>query len=378
MGRKKKKQSKPWCWYCNREFDDEKILIQHQKAKHFKCHICHKKLYTGPGLSIHCMQVHKQTIDKVPNALPNRSNIEIEIYGMEGIPDQDLKNHESQRGAAGDDDDDGPMAKIAKTELGTSSPGMVAPGVRPTYAVPGAPWNGGQPGVAGPSPVIYSGQPTGPNGQPSGRPLFPSAAGKSTFPAYGDSSDKKPALIATTSATSRIIHPPEDISLEERRASMPKYTSHHPHPSSVAQQQQAAAQAQAASAAQQQAAAAQAASIAASTAAPPMATMAHSLPQMTAMHGHQVVQAPPMTIAGFHMPAGLPAGMHMAAPMMTTVAAPHPAMMMASRPQAMPQMLQVAQPQMMAMPPMGQMMGQMRPQFANQGRFSKPNYYHRR
>ena len=49
-----------------------------------------------------------------------------------------------------------------------------------------APWNGGQPGVAGPSPVIYSGQPTGPNGQPSGRPLFPSAAGKSTFPAYGE------------------------------------------------------------------------------------------------------------------------------------------------------------------------------------------------
>lgn len=70
--------------YCNREFEDEKILIQHQKAKHFKCHICHKKLYTGPGLSIHCMQVHKEAIDKVPNSLPNRSNIEIEIYGMEG------------------------------------------------------------------------------------------------------------------------------------------------------------------------------------------------------------------------------------------------------------------------------------------------------
>lgn len=70
--------------YCNREFEDEKILIQHQKAKHFKCHICHKKLYTGPGLSIHCMQVHKETIDKVPNSLPNRSNVDIEIYGMEG------------------------------------------------------------------------------------------------------------------------------------------------------------------------------------------------------------------------------------------------------------------------------------------------------
>ena len=33
---------------------------------------------------------------------------------------------------------------------------------------------GGMSGAAGPSPVIYSGQPTGPNVQPSGRPLFPS------------------------------------------------------------------------------------------------------------------------------------------------------------------------------------------------------------
>lgn len=35
MGRKKKKyeEEKPWCFYCDREFDDEKILIQHQRAK---------------------------------------------------------------------------------------------------------------------------------------------------------------------------------------------------------------------------------------------------------------------------------------------------------------------------------------------------------
>ncbi|MEE6507081.1 hypothetical protein FKM82_007963 [Ascaphus truei] len=90
MVRKKKKQLKPWCWYCNRDFDDEKILIQHQKAKHFKCHICHKKLYTGPGLAIHCMQVHKETIDAVPNAIPGRTDIELEIYGMEGIPEKDM------------------------------------------------------------------------------------------------------------------------------------------------------------------------------------------------------------------------------------------------------------------------------------------------
>uniref|UniRef100_UPI00358DD9D2 BUB3-interacting and GLEBS motif-containing protein ZNF207-like n=1 Tax=Myxine glutinosa TaxID=7769 RepID=UPI00358DD9D2 len=91
MGRKKKKQMKPWCWYCNREFDDEKILIQHQKAKHFKCHICHKKLYTGPGLAIHCMQVHKETIDGMPNSIPGRTDVELEIYGMEGIPEKDLE-----------------------------------------------------------------------------------------------------------------------------------------------------------------------------------------------------------------------------------------------------------------------------------------------
>jgi len=48
--------------YCNREFDDEKILVQHQKAKHFKCSICHKRLFTGPGLSIHCMQVSEMLL----------------------------------------------------------------------------------------------------------------------------------------------------------------------------------------------------------------------------------------------------------------------------------------------------------------------------
>lgn len=42
-------------------------------------------------------QVHKEAIDKVPNSLSTRSNIEIEIYGMEGIPPEDLKEHEKQR-----------------------------------------------------------------------------------------------------------------------------------------------------------------------------------------------------------------------------------------------------------------------------------------
>jgi hypothetical protein len=33
----------------------------------------------------------------VPNSLPGRNNCEIEIYGMEGIPEEDVKAHEKQK-----------------------------------------------------------------------------------------------------------------------------------------------------------------------------------------------------------------------------------------------------------------------------------------
>ncbi|XP_066981708.1 BUB3-interacting and GLEBS motif-containing protein ZNF207-like isoform X12 [Macrobrachium rosenbergii] len=291
MGRKKKKQTKPWCWYCNREFDDEKILIQHQKAKHFKCHICHKRLYTGPGLSIHCMQVHKETIDKVPNALPNRNNIEIEIYGMEGIPEEDLKDHERQRaGRVGggnkrqDDEDDedsqsslpGQSNPPPPTMPPQGPPGPMGPMMGPTG--PMMPMMGpmgpmghmppfmGGPGMMGPmgpmGPLPPPGGPpvsTAPGATPApNKPLFPSAAQHTTtannqigpvkpaFPAYSQANGqstpnvpssgggggvhqeklepKKPALITTVSANSRIIHPEEDISLEERRMKMARYS----------------------------------------------------------------------------------------------------------------------------------------------------------
>merc|ERR1712071_61976 len=31
MGRKKKKPSKPWCWYCNRDFDEKKFFYNIKK-----------------------------------------------------------------------------------------------------------------------------------------------------------------------------------------------------------------------------------------------------------------------------------------------------------------------------------------------------------
>ncbi|MFT7804102.1 BUB3-interacting and GLEBS motif-containing protein ZNF207-like isoform X1 [Arapaima gigas] len=159
MGRKKKKQMKPWCWYCNRDFDDEKILIQHQKAKHFKCHICHKKLYTGPGLAIHCMQVHKETIDGVPNAIPGRTDIELEIYGMEGIPEKDMEERrrvleqktqaESQKKKQNNQDDSdeyeedeepGPSFQqpAAQPQASFIAP-MTQPGMPPVHGAPAMP-----------------------------------------------------------------------------------------------------------------------------------------------------------------------------------------------------------------------------------------------
>ena len=38
------------------------------------------------GLVIHCLQVHKETIDKIPSAIPGRDSTDVEVYGMEGIP----------------------------------------------------------------------------------------------------------------------------------------------------------------------------------------------------------------------------------------------------------------------------------------------------
>ncbi|KAL3422219.1 C2H2 finger domain-containing protein [Phlyctema vagabunda] len=91
---------RPWCYYCERDFDDLKILISHQKAKHFKCERCGRRLNTAGGLSVHMNQVHKETLASVDNSLPNRQGLEVEIFGMEGIPDDVAQAH-NQRIIAG-------------------------------------------------------------------------------------------------------------------------------------------------------------------------------------------------------------------------------------------------------------------------------------
>lgn len=84
MGKKKRGHpdveeilSRPWCYYCaypslfvcpiyiasilisltvvlslgERDFEDLKLLISHQKAKHFKCDRCGRRLNTAGGTS---------------------------------------------------------------------------------------------------------------------------------------------------------------------------------------------------------------------------------------------------------------------------------------------------------------------------------------
>ncbi|KAK7208327.1 hypothetical protein BZA70DRAFT_287638 [Myxozyma melibiosi] len=60
---------RPWCYYCERDFDDLKVLISHQRALHFKCEHCNKRLNTAGGLVIHVQQMHKETITQVYNSI---------------------------------------------------------------------------------------------------------------------------------------------------------------------------------------------------------------------------------------------------------------------------------------------------------------------
>ncbi|PNS13943.1 hypothetical protein CAC42_1434 [Sphaceloma murrayae] len=84
---------RPWCYYCERDFDDLKILISHQKAKHLKCSLCPRRLATAGGLSVHMQQVHKENLTMIENALPGREDPLVEIFGMEGIPQDIASNH---------------------------------------------------------------------------------------------------------------------------------------------------------------------------------------------------------------------------------------------------------------------------------------------
>jgi hypothetical protein len=75
-----------FCYYCERPFDDDRTLLNHQRQKHFLCDDCGKRLNTIGGLKTHVENVHKGTISTVANAIEGRQDIRVEIYAMEGVP----------------------------------------------------------------------------------------------------------------------------------------------------------------------------------------------------------------------------------------------------------------------------------------------------
>jgi len=77
---------KPFCYYCEREFDNNKTLIQHQRTKHFNCAECGLKFDTVTGLRVHMLNAYKKTMKEVPNSIPGRENPDIVVHGMEGLP----------------------------------------------------------------------------------------------------------------------------------------------------------------------------------------------------------------------------------------------------------------------------------------------------
>ncbi|MBW0547730.1 hypothetical protein O181_087445 [Austropuccinia psidii MF-1] len=120
--RLRKAQQAVFCWYCEREFEDAKVLLQHQKAKHFRCPHCPRRLNTAGGLAVHIDQVHKLPTDRIENALPGRDTFDVEIYGMEGVPANDLADWKRRKAEAMGVDPDSHKRKRPKIYLGVISP----------------------------------------------------------------------------------------------------------------------------------------------------------------------------------------------------------------------------------------------------------------
>lgn len=143
MGRKSKRSNEEqveekediFCFYCKREFDDEKTLILHQKAKHFKCPECHKLCPSIVSLCTHSQQVHKQKLETIPGAIEGRVDpTKYQVYGMTGIPREFLSEEQKAK-----------MPKLEQTSYQQMPPGpgpVQGQGQGPGWGVQAPPYGG--------------------------------------------------------------------------------------------------------------------------------------------------------------------------------------------------------------------------------------------
>lgn len=199
--RLRKAQQAVFCWYCEREFEDAKVLLQHQKAKHFRCPNCPRRLNTAGGLAVHIDQVHKLPTDRIENALPGRDTFDVEIYGMEGVPANDLADWKRRKAEAMGMDPDTHKRKRPKIYLGVISPDELrsqlqqhralmngisaASQPRPAALPYGVPPSNIPPPVASvPPPGLFASAPTS-MPPPPGFPMMPPPPGSMPFPPPG-------------------------------------------------------------------------------------------------------------------------------------------------------------------------------------------------
>ncbi|KAJ1971902.1 hypothetical protein H4R35_004987 [Dimargaris xerosporica] len=213
-------------------------------------------------MAIHVTQVHKTNVTKVPNALPHRESLKVEIFGMEGIPPEDLMAH--QQSLNGGD------AKRPRTDTGAGSslppgipgqpmmpPGAMSPYAMPhmypmppphmmphapyPYPMPPQPWGYPPHSPYGMPPHPYAAaappsHPTAPAVPHSAAlpatatPTAASAGEVSSTPVGTDTtSSHRPTELSTPKAASavdqsvRLMYPDSDLSVEEKRAALDKY-----------------------------------------------------------------------------------------------------------------------------------------------------------
>eukprot|EP00005_Dracoamoeba_jomungandri_P007108 CAMPEP_0174275918 /NCGR_PEP_ID=MMETSP0439-20130205/60101_1 /TAXON_ID=0 /ORGANISM="Stereomyxa ramosa, Strain Chinc5" /LENGTH=197 /DNA_ID=CAMNT_0015368091 /DNA_START=176 /DNA_END=769 /DNA_ORIENTATION=- len=165
---------------------------------------------------VHVAQVHKEQVSKVPNAKPGKDSIELDIYGMEGVPGKDGEPAAKKQ-------------KLATGQAAVTSPPIPTMPVAPVY--PPMPWGamppwGMMPGMPMPYPGMYPPPPgvmpypPPPNFPLNGQPPLPP---QPAFPAYQGQETITEA--ATTVAPPKIqyIYSDESVSMEEKRAQLDRY-----------------------------------------------------------------------------------------------------------------------------------------------------------
>lgn len=219
--------------------------MSHQKEKHLRCPTCNKRMISVSGLVIHSQQVHNVVVNSVPNAIQGRTNIAVDVVGMNGIPASYYAGSQ------------GPIPKQARTDV--YSAGAYA--AQRYYSQPVPPTTAQYP-YAYNYPQHHSYYPYNhgiPGGVPEGTPVapvLPTAPVKIVTPTLpkipstvspkektimNNTSSRSPTIVSSTptvvssapttvpkadkstSQQVKVVFANLDVSMEELRAKLPRY-----------------------------------------------------------------------------------------------------------------------------------------------------------